>query len=219
MINIRISDAVKVNGDKALFISFPYDSNIVNVIRSCPSKWWWSEEKQWEVPFLKLGYLLENLQQYKIQISGDVVTTKPEKKADIKINFKFKTTPYEHQLEAFKYGMTHDKWLLADDMGLGKTKQSIDIAVARKQKCGYKHCLIVCGVNCLKWNWYDEVHTHSDEEVFILGQRLRNNGKIYIGSTNDKYDDLCNLGASSPYFIITNIRMILVQILMEFILL
>ena len=85
------------------------------------------------------------------------------------------------------------------------TKQVIDIACAKKAQKGYKHCLIICGVNGLKWNWVNEIHTHSDEEAYILGQRIKNN-KIVIGSNNDKYSDICALNALQAYFIITNVE-------------
>ena len=85
------------------------------------------------------------------------------------------------------------------------TKQVIDIAVARKIKYGYKHCLIVCGVNTLKWNWMNEIHTHSDENSFILGQRTLKNGILTIGSMNNKLNDLDNID-ELPYFIITNVE-------------
>ena len=91
----------------------------------------------------------------------------------------------------------------------GKTKQVIDIAVIRKIEMGYKHCLIVCGVNTLKWNWVNEIHTHSNEDAWILGQKTTRKGTIRIGSTKDKLNDLIHLEKypdDLPYFIITNIE-------------
>lgn len=88
------------------------------------------------------------------------------------------------------------------------TKQVIDIAVAKKLALGYKHCLIVCGVNGLKWNWVEEIKTHSNEQAYILGQRQRA-GKTVIGSTADKLNDIMNLfkaNDTAPYFLITNVE-------------
>lgn len=85
------------------------------------------------------------------------------------------------------------------------TKQVIDIAIAKKLQKGYKHCLIICGVNGLKWNWVNEIHTHSNEDAYILGQRKRAD-KIVIGSNSDKYTDICALNALQAYFIITNVE-------------
>ena len=90
-------------------------------------------------------------------------------------------------------------------MGLGKTKQVIDIAVAKKLQKGYKHCFIVCGVNGLKWNWRNEVYTHSNESAYILGQKVKGT-KISIGSNKDKLNDVKNLANIDSYFIITNVE-------------
>jgi SNF2 family DNA or RNA helicase len=129
----------------------------------------------------------------------------PKKEFKIPDGFEFKTKPFEHQIEGFNYGLQYDRWLLGDEQGLGKTKQVIDIAVAKKLQKGYKHCLIICGVNGLKWNWVNEIHTHSNEDAWILGQRTKA-GKTVIGSNADKLDDLNALSSISSYFLITNVE-------------
>lgn len=83
----------------------------------------------------------------------------------------------------------------------GKTKEVIDIAVAKKQMYNYRHCLIICGVNGLKWNWLNEVKVHSYESAVILGNR----GKASIGNA-DKIADLQNIDKIDAYFIITNVE-------------
>lgn len=91
------------------------------------------------------------------------------------------------------------------------TKEVIDLALIRKQAQNFKHCLIICCVNSLKWNWLAEIEKHSYETGYILGQRnLKRSGKVYIGSNADKLADLKELGTGSAidshYFIITNIE-------------
>lgn len=122
--------------------------------------------------------------------------------------FNFKTTPFEHQREAFDFAMDMENFLLGDEQGLGKTKQSIDIAVARKQAYKFKHTLIVCGVNGSKRNWEKEVGIHSDEKVHMLGRRVGKRGRVWPGSSKDKMEDLelMNQGEIEPFFIITNIE-------------
>ena len=204
MINVNIRQSNKCNGDYSLYVSFDYDGKIVSAIREFPSRYWNPDTKVWEIPFNKLGELTEKLPDYDFNINGPYITLE-KPKAKMPEGFEFKTKPYEHQIAAFNYGLVNDKWLLGDEMGLGKTKQVIDIAVAKKLQKGYKHCLIICGVNGLKWNWANEVKTHSNEEAWILGQRKKN-GKIVIGSNADKLDDLKHLNSISAYFIITNIE-------------
>jgi SNF2 family DNA or RNA helicase len=108
------------------------------------------------------------------------------------------TKPFSYQIDSFNYSVNHNKFLLADEQGLGKTKQALDIAISRKSHM--KHCLIICGVNELKWNWFNEVKLHTTETAHILG--LKENGKI--GSVADRLNDLqSNLDS---FFLITNIE-------------
>lgn len=205
MIKIDVKKSVKCNGEYSLFVSFEYDERVVNVIRSFPSRYWNPDEKTWELPFNKLAEFLERLQDYEFELTGPYIPIE-QPKAVVPDNFKFKTKPYEHQVAAFNYGLTHDRWLLGDEMGLGKTKQVIDIAVAKKLQYKYRHCLIICGVNGLKWNWANEITTHSNEDAWILGQRNTTNGKVVIGGFEDRLYDLKHLDDISAYFIITNIE-------------
>ena len=208
MIKIDIRESKKCNGDWALFISFPYSNDIVNVIRSMPSRYWDGTAKEWEVPFNKLNSILTQLSIYSIEVNADSVKMFEKKERTtvaVPAEFEFRTKPFDHQIEGFNYGLEHDRWLLGDEQGLGKTKQVIDIAVAKKYQKGYKHCLIVCGVNGLKWNWQNEIKTHSNETGWILGQRKKANG-WKIGSNKDKLQDLTNLPAISSYFLITNVE-------------
>ena len=101
--------------------------------------------------------------------------------------------------------------------------QAINIAIIKKQQKNYKHCLIICGVNGLKWNWKAEVEKHSNENGYILGTRYDKKGKEKIGSLNDRLEDLYKLKEAeinlqqnefenvfnpilNSYFIITNIE-------------
>ena len=204
MIKIEIKKSKKCNGDYSLFVSFDYDYRIVDVIRALPSRYWNPDTKIWEIPFDKLSVLVEKLPQFEFEINGPYINTE-KPKAEIPKGFEFKTSPFQHQIEGFNYGLTNDRWLLGDEQGLGKTKQVIDIAIAKKYQKGYKHCLIICGVNGLKWNWVSEIKTHSNESAYILGQRIKRN-KITIASSSAKLDDLRAINKIHDYFIITNVE-------------
>lgn len=210
MAKIEVKKSKKVSGNKSLFISFNYNQALVNAIKKYPERAWHPKSKQWEVPVTDLSYVLGDFYDQKIEITGEYVDLFPENEVT-DIDYDFKTVPFEHQRESFLYGMNHDAWLLGDEQGLGKTKQSIDIAVAMKEYRGYKHCLIICGVNGLKWNWYNEVGKHSDETAHILGQKIRKRtGNLTIGGNKDKQRDLEKLlddpSSIESYFIITNVE-------------
>mgnify|MGYP002854750033 CR=1 FL=1 len=212
MINIKIAKSRKcydVESAFSMYVSFDYDQRIVDTIKSLPQRFYNPDKKEWEVSLPALKTLVDTLPMFDFDITGPYVNLTEEKSvAEIPANFKFKTEPFKHQIEGFEYGLQNNRWLLGDEQGLGKTKQVIDIAVAKKLQKGYKHCLIICGVNGLKWNWVNEIHTHSNEEAYILGQRYKAN-KIQIGSMNDRLNDvraLFDRNEKAPYFLITNIE-------------
>lgn len=198
MITVDIRKADKMAGTYGLFVSFPYDETVLTAVRALPSRYWHAEEKEWELPLNKLTEFVNQLANYEVQLKGELGALIEKKVPNIQ--FDFKTKPFEHQIDGFNYGLTHDSWLLGDEQGLGKTWQVINIAIAKKQVEGYKHCLIVCGVNGLKWNWLKEIGKHSNEEGYILGQR-----GVKIGSNADKLADIDELD-NLPFFIITNVE-------------
>ncbi len=199
---------VRCTDDFSVFINFEYNKVAVEAVKSLPSRFFDPGSKVWEIGYSELATLKSLLPEYKFIIAGeDIVPAKVTLPAD----YNFKTNPMKHQVEGIEYGLDRSRWLLADDQGLGKTKQIIDLAVIRKQSYGFKHCLIVCGVNSLKWNWLEEIGKHSDEKGYILGQRtMKRSGKLTVGGNKEKFDDLMKLGKDadidSCYFLITNIE-------------
>ena len=202
MINIDIQESVKCNSDYSLFVTFDYKYELVEIIRTITPREYDRDTKTWEIPLNKLGEVANKLSDYDVTITGQYIRLKDEnEQVKLPANFKFKTTPYEHQIEGVKYGLSHNKWLLGDEQGLGKTKQVIDIARARN----VKHCLIICCVNGLKWNWKEEVEKHSYDGSWILGQRTNRNNRVVIDGNAERLADLTNIN-DMPRFIITNIE-------------
>lgn len=210
IINVEVKPSKKLNTETSAFLSFPYDEKILGIIRSFPRRFWHPETKQWEIPVENMARIKNFVPTITFNVT-DYINIYPEKKCVKTQNKQFKTRPYNHQIEGYEYGLNHRKWLLCDEQGLGKTWQAINIATELKNLDKYNHCLIICGVNGLKWNWQAEIEKHSNEKGYILGQRFKK-GKIYIGSTQDKIDDLIELQKQNTgiqdYFIITNIESI-----------
>ena len=226
MITVKLDKSNKCNGDYSLYLKFPYNQNIVNIIRDLPIRYWHKEQKEWEIPFKYFDKLKDTFKNYQLNI---VNLDEIQKLMDLNnkmINYipkdyKFKINAFKHQIEGIEFGLKNDKFVLGDEQGLGKTMQAINIACIKKQLKGYKHCLIICGVNGLKWNWQKEIEKHSNEYSLILGTRYKNNNiqKEYIGSIKDRIEDLhriedfYNLPLNIdelvnpfPYFLITNIE-------------
>ena len=205
MINIRVDTAKKCNGDWSLYVTFPYNQKIVDVIRGFSNRSWNKDKKEWEFSIKYFKNFIDSLSDFDFDIHGNWKAFEDKKTVAMPTGFQFKTTPFQHQIDGFEYGLNNDRWLLGDEQGLGKTKQVIDIAVAKKLQKGYKHCLIICGVNGLKWNWLNEIHTHSNEDGWILGQRTKVN-KTIIGSLADRIEDVKRIKEIESYFLITNVE-------------
>lgn len=208
MIKLKFDFPQKLNYKQSLYIKGDYNSNILDVIHSFQTRYYHRNSKLWECKIDYFPIILDKLKFEDIQICGEVPKKfeKYLKMLDIydeqDADYLSRTKPFEHQMDSFKYALTHNKFLLGDEQGLGKTKQALDIAVARKHKM--RHCLIVCGVNNLKWNWYKEVEIHTNEKAHILGSRVNRKGKTVIGSSAERLADLKQI--HDEYFLITNIE-------------
>lgn len=208
MIKLKFDFSQKLSYKQSLYIKGDYNSNILDVIHSFQTRYYHHNSKLWECKIDYFPIILDKLKFEDIQICGEVPKKfeKYLKMLDIydeqDADYLSRTKPFEHQIESFNYALTHNKFLLGDEQGLGKTKQALDIAVARKHKM--RHCLIVCGVNNLKWNWYKEVEIHTNEKAHILGSRVNRKGKTVIGSSAERLADLKQI--HDEYFLITNIE-------------
>ena len=208
MIKLKFDFSQKLSYKQSLYIKGGYNSNILDVIHSFQTRYYHRNSKLWECKIDYFPIILDKLKFEDIQICGEVPKKfeKYLKMLDIydeqDADYLSRTKPFEHQMESFNYALTHNKFLLGDEQGLGKTKQALDIAVARKHKM--RHCLIVCGVNNLKWNWYKEVEIHTNEKAHILGSRVNRKGKTVIGSSAERLADLKQI--HDEYFLITNIE-------------
>lgn len=169
--------------DDAFKVSFKYDPTTVAKIKELAERRYLPDDRAWEIPAYELPNLVEKLGINNINSNSgvlDALKTKEiedkreatqQRLKDIKpvVDFDFTTTPLPHQIEAFNYGLERDELLIGDEQGLGKTKESIDITVARKKELC--KCLIVCGVNSVKYNWEAEIKTHSKEKSVMLDQK------------------------------------------------
>ena len=166
--------------DDAYKLSFKYNPTFVTKIKELAQRRYLPDDRAWEIPVYELPNLVEKVGLNNITAEGAIVDSFKVKEIEDKREavqerlkgikpvreFDFKTAPLPHQIEAFNYGMERDMLLIGDEQGLGKTKESIDITVARKEEL-YK-CLIVCGVNSVKYNWEKEISIHSKERAVMI---------------------------------------------------
>lgn len=210
MINIQIGEPDKLSNNilvkKSAFVSFDYNPDIVNYIKQMGTRVYNPDNHTWEMPINNIIGLCNKFENEEIQISGIYEDLhKQEFEVDIPKDFKFKTKPFNHQIDGVRFGLNKKRFLLCDDQGLGKTKQIIDFVGCLEKTDTINKVLIICGVNSLKYNWQSEIGIHSDEKGWVLGTRFRKTtGKAYEGSTKDKLADLENLPDSR--YLITNIE-------------
>ena len=205
MIHIEEKQTSKLPGKTSLFVNFTYNPMIVETVKQCTVANYDKKTTTWEVPLTSLSFLLDRLSQID---DVEIVLLEEEKKKQHEIYplSNYKTKPYQYQIDGIEFGLNKDRWLLLDAPGLGKTLQLIYLAQELKEKEGIEHCLIICGLNTLKNNWKDEIHKHSDMSCMILGERKTKNGKIKIGSVQERLDDLKR--PIEEFFVVTNIQTI-----------
>lgn len=194
--------------DDAFKLSFRYDPTTVAKVKELAERRYLPEDRAWEIPAHELPNLIEKVGLNNIKSEEAVInalTTKEiedrrravqERLKDIKpaIEFGFTTDPLPHQVEAFNWGLERNSMLIGDEQGLGKTKESIDIVVSRKKEL--IKCLIVCGVNSVKYNWQKEIQIHSKERAVMVDGKTMD---IRVKQLNDWY-------RGSEYFAIINIE-------------
>jgi putative helicase len=217
-------------------IKFKYDLEVIEKIKNVPGRCWVPDRKIWTIPRDKLGFLIKGFEgtryENMLQITSDEHINENAKLdtttyipnidiKDVKFHVKEGATPYKHQLDFMKYAIDRQNkgntsgFMVCDDQGLAKTCESMNLALYNKEKYKYKHCLVICCINSSKYNWKQDIidHTRGEYIPYILGDRIKRNGNIREGSSEEKLYDLETLTCYKkdellPYFIILNIEAI-----------
>lgn len=203
MISVEEKVPSKIPGVTSLFITTPYNKDVIDVIKGCTPLNYDKKVNTWEMPITRLAKFLngvKGIDDIRIKLKKDEVI---KEYPDIKLSH-YKTKPYKYQEEGIQFGLKHPKWLLLDMPGLGKTLQLIYLAQELKKRDGIKHCLIVCGLNTLKANWEKEIAKHSNLSCRILGKRVARTGTITYGSIPERLAELKE--PLKEFFLITNIE-------------
>lgn len=174
--------------EDAFLVSYRYNKDYLNKMRSLKYKRYVPDKKAWEIPSSELKHLVDLFGVDDINVNAkylEGLVEKEESKADeapedikerlkdIKpiVDYPFKTKPFPHQIEAFNKGYECKNLLLADDQGLGKTKESIDTEVS--QLCGVSTQTIKL------WNKASEQREEAGEGRLIPAPHTEPNGYKY----------------------------------------
>lgn len=210
MVYIKEIKTQHVVGEYSLLISFNKVSEYINFIKSLGGCYYHHKTKQWEVPIVYLSDVIDFFCQYEdIELEGieEGELNIPQYNCDIDIDTaEYKLPPFDFQVDAIKYGLSNDKWLLLDPPGLGKTAVIIHLVEELIKRKELQHCLVICGLNSLKQNWKKEIEKHSNLTCRILGQRQTRNGTLVTESISKRVEELSkNIDET---FVITNIETI-----------
>lgn len=195
-------------------IRFPYDQELIELVKNVPGRTWHPESKCWSIPLARLGFFIAQVRgtKYEPQVqiySGESLNInasidESNKVPDVDISdYTYRVQsglyPFKHQLDSLKFA----KWryenglrsgfLLADEPGGCKTNQVQNIAQYMREKHGLKHCLIIACVNSAKYNWVDDIikHTDGEEVPYILGTRFhKDKTERYDTGSKEKLQDL-----------------------------
>lgn len=203
MIKLEEKQTKKLPGKTSIFVEFEYKAELVDVMHQVPNAIFHKKDKVWETPLTELSRVITFLHNYD-DIDLIMLKDKPKQKDKVYSLLDYKTTPYDYQIEGVQFGLNHDKCLILDQPGLGKTLQCIYIAQERYAKGEIEHCLIVCGLNTLKFNWKKEIEQHSDLSVKILGERINRKGKLVVDGVDTRLQQLKE--PIEEFFVITNIE-------------
>ena len=204
-----------VQNQDVYVIRFPYDRQLIYIIKSIPGRRWEPEKKYWTIPLDKLGFLITKLQgsQYESQLQvysaehinqNATIDANPKTAipnidlSNIPLYVKDGCNLFEHQTDFMKFAISRQRnglfsgFILADEMGLGKTIQGMNLALYNKKYNKIKHCLIIACVNSAKYNWVEDIekHTNGEHVPYLLGSRLKKDGTVRLGGSAEKLADL-----------------------------
>lgn len=204
MIYIREQKTKKCPGLTSLFVEFKYHPQILEVIKQCDGSQYDSKTKIWETPLNNLQFLLDYLCIID-DISLELVQDN-EVISDIKYeqDLSDQYTLFPYQKDGVEFGLKNNRWLLLDVPGLGKTLQIIKLAEELKKRDNIEHCLIICGLNTLKYNWKKEINKFSKLSVKVIGEHITKTGKVRTKSIADRVKELSQ--PLDEFFIIINIE-------------
>lgn len=208
MIYIEERQHDRLGGVNSLFITFKDISKesfqfVVSLIKQLDTTYYDKKTYTWEVLPTSLSYLLDNLIMF-----DDIELKLLNVDSDVGYTPELLVTPrvplFKHQIDAVKYGLTHDKRLLLDDPGLGKSLSLIALAEELQAQRGIKHCLVICGINTLKANWEKEIEKFSHNKSINIGKKVSSKGTISYVTLEERANQLMN--PIDEFFVIINVE-------------
>lgn len=203
-----------VQNQDIYIIRFPYNPEIIRLVKNVPGRQFDAEHKYWTIPLDRLGFLVTQLQGtpyercfkvYSAEHINENATLDPTESipnvdlSQVPLYVENGSHLFQHQLDFMKYSIDRQNrglysgFILADEQGLGKTLELMNLALYNRKFNKIKHCLIIACVNSAKYNWiYDiQKHTNGQEVPYLLGSRKKKDGTIVMDNGSQaKLEDL-----------------------------
>jgi SNF2 family DNA or RNA helicase len=220
-------------------ITFKYDPQLIFLVKNVPGRRWEPSTKTWSIPSENLGIFLNEIKGTVYEDIANIKSTEDlnvnqtidatQSIPDIDISHwdylvKEDAKPFAHQLDFMKFAINRfynqknrNGFLLTDEQGLAKTSEVMNWALYQRKHQKYKHCLIIVCINGAKYNWVEDIklHTQGKEIPYILGTRIKRDGKFnFDAGSKAKLEDLQSgycygkTDMKLPYFIVMNIEAI-----------
>lgn len=167
--------------DGHLKVTFPYDADAVQVIRTIPGRRWHKEQKFWTIPRASLKELRAQAGRHGIYLTlsdrtKQALNLGKERRKQLEVaktdvtSLDLPTSTQAHPFQNagirfLKYALHNFRGALcADDMGLGKTLQALSI-VALHEKL--RNVLVIVPAT-LKFVWVDEIEKHYPQLTYTV---------------------------------------------------
>lgn len=214
------SSITAVQNQDVYIIRFPYDPEIIRLVKNVPGRQYDPNHKYWTIPLDRLGFLIAQFHgtpyEGKLDVYSaehinenatlDATNTIPDiDLSNVPLYVKDGEHLFQHQLDFMKYAIDRQRrglysgFILCDEQGLGKTLEVMNLALYNRRVNKVKHCLIIACVNSAKYNWvYDiQKHTNGQEIPYLLGSRKKKDGTIVTESGS--YEKLVDLKCGHMY--------------------
>jgi len=156
---------LNLTDDNIIRISFAYNPESVESVKSFSNRSWNKELSCWEIPLSVCNEIPKVLGVYIPQDIKEryeyIYNIKPIKYDETLIRPEIK--PYNFQILGIEFGASNKNFLLADEVGLGKTLQAIGTAL----HLNCKKIIVVCP-SSVKGQWQREINKFTDKSSIII---------------------------------------------------
>lgn len=132
-IHIKMSPVLDpTRGDCAL-IYFPYNEQMIKLVKSIPSAMWQPNFKCWELRVPMVRVFIRNVKRFQSQLGvspmwyiSNEFKAKTQLQCDLRA-VNWKTKPFEHQIQGVEYAVKNKRFILGDEPGCISGNCIVDI--------------------------------------------------------------------------------------------